>query len=284
MLEIGISVGIHAAGLLSILLLTMFSASHETPDTPFVTVHLVEMAANSAGELEPFPGTENGKTLQTAAMPGDIIRPSRPVFSQTRAVMERKPRKVGKRQQPVNISGKTSEPEPETASVPAPSESQDPAPSQISESTDAAGSKGSGPAVQGTFENEAGSGNGLGAGPGNGSGNGSGAGGALTGTGGTGGAFDLKQVDQPPVPIRKVDPEFPPAARKLGVSGSVTIKFLVKADGSVIKDSVLEANPEGLFDQCALDAIRKWHFTPGIYQGKAVATWVILPVQFRLSR
>ena len=280
MLGLGISIGMHAAGLLSMLLLTMFSASHGTLDTPFVTVHLVELAANSTAESEPFPGMENGKTPQTAAGSDDIIHPPEPV-------MEQKSRKDGKRQQPVNISGKTSEPEPETASVPAPSDtstSQNPAPSQISESTGDAGNRGSGSAVQGPFENESGSGNGLGNGSGNGWGNGSGTGGASAGKGGKGGEFNLKQVDQPPVPIKKVDPEFPPAARRLGVSGSVMIKFLVKADGSVIKASILEANPEGLFDQSALDAIRKWLFTPGIYQGKAVATWVILPVQFRLSR
>ena len=287
MLGLGISIGMHAAGLLSMLLLTMFSASHGTLDTPFVTVHLVEFAANSAVGSEPFPGMENGKTPQAATGSDDIIHPPEPVISQTRPVMEQKSRKDGKRRRPVNISGKTSEPEPETASVTTPSDtstSQNPAPSQISESTGDAGNRGSGADIQGAFENEAGSGNGLGNGSGNGWGNGSGAGGASAGKGGRGGEFNLKQVDQPPIPIKKVDPEFPPAARRLGVSGSVMIKFLVKADGNVIKASILEANPEGLFDQSALDAIRKWLFTPGIYQGKAVATWVILPVQFRLSR
>ncbi|MFH0996112.1 MAG: energy transducer TonB [Pseudomonadota bacterium] len=287
MLGLGISIGMHAAGLLSMLLLTMFSASHGTLDTPFVTVHLVELAANSGVESEPFPGMENGKTPQTAAGSNDIIHPPKPVITQTSPVMEQKSRKDGKRQRSVNISGKTSEPEPETASVPAPSDtstSQNPVPSQISESTGDAGSRGSRPDDQGAFENEAGSGNGLGNGSGNGLEKGSGAGGASAGKGGRGGEFNLQQVDQPPVPIQKVDPEFPPAARRLGAAGKVVVKFLVKADGSVIRASILEANPEGLFDQSALDAIGKWRFTPGIYKGNVVATWVILPVHFRISR
>ena len=279
MLGLGISMGLHAAGLLSMLLLTMLTASHGTPDTPFVTVHLVELAADSAVESEPFPGMENGKMPQAAAGPGDNIQTSKPVTSQTRPVMEQKPRKGGKGQRPVNISGKTSEPEPEIASA-----SRNPAPSPIDESTGDAGNSRSGPDVKGVIENDAGSGNGLGNGSGSGLGKGSGAGGALTGSGGTGGTFNLKQVDQPPVPIRKVDPEFPPAARRLGAAGKVVVQFLVKADGSVVRASILEANPEGLFDQCALDAIGKWRFTPGIYQGNAVATWVILPVLFRLTR
>ena len=99
-----------------------------------------------------------------------------------------------------------------------------------------------------------------------------------------GGEFGLKQVDQAPVPIRKVTPEFPEAARKLGASGKVLLKFLVKTDGSVTKASVVEASPAGLFDQSALNAVINWRFTPGVYHGHAVATWVMLPVYFRLSR
>ncbi len=287
MLGLGISIGIHAAGLLLMLMFTMFSASHGTLDTPFVTVHLVELAANSAVESEPFPGMEYGKTPQTAAGSDDIIHPPKPVITQTRPVMEQKSRKDGKRQRPVNFTGKTSGLEPGAASVPTPSDtftSPNPVPSQTSEGTGDAGISKSGADVQGAIENEAGSRNGSGNGSGNGLGNGSGAGGALTGNGGTGGGFNLQQVDQPPVPVRKVDPEFPPAARKLGAAGKVIVKFLVKADGSVIRASILESNPEGLFDQSALDAIVKWRFTPGIYHGNAVATWVILPVHFRISR
>ena len=99
-----------------------------------------------------------------------------------------------------------------------------------------------------------------------------------------GGEFGLKQVDQAPVPIRKVTPEFPEAARKLGTSGKVLLKFLVKTDGSVIRASVVEASPKGLFDHSALEAVYNWRFTPGVYHGRAVATWVMLPVYFRLSR
>jgi protein TonB len=45
----------------------------------------------------------------------------------------------------------------------------------------------------------------------------------------------------------------------------------------------VESNPQGYFEQSALEAIRHWRFKPGIYRGKAVATWVTLPIQFRLT-
>jgi protein TonB len=162
--------------------------------------------------------------------------------------------------------------------------SRDTPSSQYADSIGDAGDNEDVTTVHKVFESDAGPGNGLGSGSENALGKASGTGGAATGNGGRDSEFNLKQVDQPPVPIQKVDPEFPPAARRLGAAGKVVVKFLVKADGSVIRASILEANPEGLFDQSALDAIGKWRFNPGIYHGNAVATWVILPVHFRLRR
>jgi len=110
-------------------------------------------------------------------------------------------------------------------------------------------------------------------------------GGGTPGGGGTGsGRFELRQVDRAPCPIRKVEPEYPPAARRMGVGGSVKVRFLVKADGSVGEASVVRAEPRGVFERNALEAVGKWRFKPGCYRGEAVATWVVLSVHFRLSK
>ena len=90
-------------------------------------------------------------------------------------------------------------------------------------------------------------------------------------------------MDQIPQAVQKVEPLYPPRARKQGVCGKVVLRFLVEPDGHVSRPSIVEANPEGYFEQSALDAIRHWRFKPGIYRGKAVATWVVLPVQFKLT-
>ncbi|WP_049766433.1 energy transducer TonB [Syntrophobacter fumaroxidans] len=110
-------------------------------------------------------------------------------------------------------------------------------------------------------------------------------GGGSPGGGGTGsGRFELKQVDQAPRPIRKVEPEYPQAARRMGVGGRVEVRFLVKTDGSVGEASVVRAEPPGVFERNALEAVNKWRFKPGCHRGEAVATWVVLSVHFRLSR
>ena len=98
------------------------------------------------------------------------------------------------------------------------------------------------------------------------------------------GEFSLKQVDQPPTPTRKIEPEFPLAARRLGIGGKVVVKFLVKADGNVARASIIEADPKEIFEESALEAVKEWQFNPGRFHGEAVATWVVLPIQFRLTR
>jgi len=113
---------------------------------------------------------------------------------------------------------------------------------------------------------------------------GSGGGGAQGSRGGSPGELDSKQVDVPPTVSRKVEPEFPQVARRMGISGRVVLKLLVKRDGSVGKASVIEAKPQGIFETSALEAIHKWRFNPGRHRGDAVATWVVQPIQFRLTR
>jgi TonB family protein len=96
--------------------------------------------------------------------------------------------------------------------------------------------------------------------------------------------FNVNQVDISPELVEKVEPAYPFIARRNGISGKVRVKLLVGIDGRVIRPSIVEAEPKGVFEQTVLEAIQKWKFKPGIYRGRPVATWVILPVQFRLAR
>jgi protein TonB len=130
-------------------------------------------------------------------------------------------------------------------------------------------------------DNDSGSGGGTGP---SGVGSGASSAGGLPGHGGgIPNELDLKQVDQAPSVLKKVDPEFPLEARRLHLGGKVVVKFLVRTDGSVAKASVVKADPEGVFDRSALDAIGKWRFKPGRYKGGDVATWVVLTIQFRFT-
>ncbi len=118
--------------------------------------------------------------------------------------------------------------------------------------------------------------------PGVSSGASSGQGGPSSGSDRIQGEFDAAKVDQPPQVLTKTAPAYPSKARNMGIDGKVVLRFLVGPDGHVSRPGVLEAHPAGYFEQSAMDAVSRWRFKPGCVKGRAVATWVTLPVQFRL--
>jgi TonB family protein len=78
-------------------------------------------------------------------------------------------------------------------------------------------------------------------------------------------------------------PAFPDSARLTGVSGWVDVQFLVKADGSVSDPRIVGAEPVGVFEQSAMDAIRKWRYKPVLREGNAVDQRARLRMKFALD-
>lgn len=77
-------------------------------------------------------------------------------------------------------------------------------------------------------------------------------------------------------------PKYPKSAVDAGVSGMVWLKVRVAADGSVSEVQVAKSEPAGVFDAVAVEAAKKWKFSPGsrTSTGEPVAGWVMVPVQF----
>lgn len=69
-------------------------------------------------------------------------------------------------------------------------------------------------------------------------------------------------TDTPPVLVRDAIPEYPLSALRRGLSGRVRLGFTVRADGSVADVAVLAASPEGVFEEAAIAAARRWRFEP----------------------
>jgi TonB family protein len=61
----------------------------------------------------------------------------------------------------------------------------------------------------------------------------------------------------------------------------VELLIIVNADGTVKFDNVRKNLGYGL-DQKAIDAVKKWKFAPGKKDGKPVATYVSVLVNFSL--
>jgi TonB family protein len=80
--------------------------------------------------------------------------------------------------------------------------------------------------------------------------------------------------------IRKVQPEYPAAARSSQGTGSVLIQVTIDAEGSVIATKVVEG-PD-VFRRVAEEAARKWKFRPATRDGQAIESEQI--IQFRFTR
>ncbi len=91
------------------------------------------------------------------------------------------------------------------------------------------------------------------------------------------------QVQNAPRARTRVAPDFPTRARAQGVSGYVTLFFVVDVDGSVQDVYVVESFPEGVFDQAAIDAVLQWEFEPGLHEGMPVAVRVRQTLNFSLE-
>lgn len=54
---------------------------------------------------------------------------------------------------------------------------------------------------------------------------------------------------------------YPPAARAAGIEGYVVVRYDVGIDGRVSNVRVVSAEPAGVFDESALQAVSRWRFS-----------------------
>jgi len=90
-------------------------------------------------------------------------------------------------------------------------------------------------------------------------------------------------VDRMPEAVKCEKPVYPAEARRRGITGRVLLRVHVDAVGSVREVLVLSAEPVGVFEAQAVEAVRKWRFTPAVSKGVAVGVRVALPVRFELD-
>ena len=90
-------------------------------------------------------------------------------------------------------------------------------------------------------------------------------------------------VDQAPVPIRRVQPTYPENARREKIEGTVWLVCLVGKDGTVQRTKVDRADADVLVEP-AVEAAKRWLFSPAKLKGKAVDVWVSIPFRFKLDK
>jgi TonB family protein len=83
---------------------------------------------------------------------------------------------------------------------------------------------------------------------------------------------------------RYVAPKFPDVARTRGIDGWVDLRFVVGTDGAVSDVDVVGAQPAGIFEQAALDAVRHWRYQPVMQDSHAVSQRARVRLRFTVQR
>lgn len=94
--------------------------------------------------------------------------------------------------------------------------------------------------------------------------------------------FDVADLEKRPEAVSQVAPAYPADLRKAKVEGVVTLVFVLDETGRV-EDPRVENSTRPEFEKPALDAIRKWRFSPGQKDGQPVRTHIRIPMRFRVS-
>ncbi len=81
--------------------------------------------------------------------------------------------------------------------------------------------------------------------------------------------------------IYRVDPEYPPLARRARVSGTVILMVTVNEEGEVADVKVMRGHP--LLDEAAVRAVRLWRYSPTLLNGEPVPVIAMVTVIFRLK-
>jgi len=83
---------------------------------------------------------------------------------------------------------------------------------------------------------------------------------------------------------RITQPEYPPASRRAGEAGTVTLQVFVKEDGRAGEVKIARSSGFDKLDEAAVKEVqRSWRFVPGKEDGKPVAMWHTFAVTFRLT-
>jgi protein TonB len=95
--------------------------------------------------------------------------------------------------------------------------------------------------------------------------------------------LDISQLDQIPRAKFMARPAYPFEMIRAGNSGRVLVDFIVDTEGNV-RNAVAASSTHVEFEDAAVDAVRKWKFTPGRKNNHAVNTHMQVPILFNLEK
>lgn len=87
----------------------------------------------------------------------------------------------------------------------------------------------------------------------------------------------------PPVPLATPAPDYPELMRRVGIEGLVVLEAVIDREGHVTDVRVLRGvNP--VLDRAASEAVLRWRYQAARIDGRSVAVYLSVTVNFRLNR
>lgn len=80
-----------------------------------------------------------------------------------------------------------------------------------------------------------------------------------------------------------IAPHYPRQAARQGIQGHVTVAFTIRADGGIAEVEILDAEPRGVFEAAARQAVARWRCQPREIGDRRVPTRVRQTIEFRLD-
>jgi protein TonB len=95
--------------------------------------------------------------------------------------------------------------------------------------------------------------------------------------------YPAKQLDVYPQPLTAIKLDYPDRAAAERIDGRLLMLLLIDEFGVVNEASVVEAHPEGYFEESTLSVFRATRFSPAQKQGHPVKSRVLLQVKYVYS-
>lgn len=83
--------------------------------------------------------------------------------------------------------------------------------------------------------------------------------------------------------LRNPAPIYPRLSRRLGETGKVLLQVFVDSNGRAEKVKIKVSSGYERLDEAALNAVHQWRFAPARENDTAVASWVVIPIIFKLQ-
>lgn len=80
--------------------------------------------------------------------------------------------------------------------------------------------------------------------------------------------------------VHKVQPDYPPEARRARIQGSVVLRAVIGKDGSIEKLTLVSGHP--MLVPAAIDAVQQWRYRPYLLMGNPVEVDTEIMVNFQL--